>query len=252
VSKIIHITIIFLATLGSIPVGAQQKKHPASDSSYNLQLDRAIEWQHRADSLHHLSVQWRKEAAGMIDPLERGRLQARIVIIEDSLVVFRERADSCFASLGSTAVPFILPDTVIDGIKVYRYNLEHEYFLRTKVPAVADTSIDFQIYKTSVYTDENPFERDFSLPQGSFYRIQLAVYSKEIGTDHFGGLFPVSTERIEDQELTRFFVGKFSRLADAERALRMVRPAGYPDAYIVAYYNGIRSTPEKVRSLEKE
>jgi hypothetical protein len=245
---------IFLAiSLSHLNLMAQQDWDPAADSNYNMLLDRAIHWQNRADSLYHLSVQWRKEAGSMIDPLEKGRLQSRIVIVEDSLAVFRARADSSFSSLLSPSAPFIIPDTVIDGITVYRYNLEHEYF-NTPVPAEAesDTITSFHIYPSSVYNGENPVESGYEIPPGSFYRIQLAVFSKEIPHDHFGGLFPITTEMIEEKELTRFFVGRFSKLDEAERALGRVKSAGYPDAYIVGYYDGVKSTLEKVRTLEKD
>ena len=110
---------------------AQSSRDLAEDQEYNLQLDRAIDWQQKADSLYHISVQWRKQAAGMDDPLERGRLQGKILAIEDSMNVFRERADSCFAGLNDPSGPFITLDTVLNGINVYQYNLEHEYFTKS-------------------------------------------------------------------------------------------------------------------------
>lgn len=250
-----------MVTLQGIHMSAQQQDL-SIDSSFNLQLDQAIVWQQKADSLYHISIGMRKQASGMYDPFERGKLQGRIVEIEDSMRVFRERADRYFSMPGKTGIPFILLDTVLHGISIYRYNDEHEYIKALLAPepgkdttgaaANGDSLTVFSMLKSSPYTTGNPFEPDFVPPEGPFYRIQLAVYSREIEPGHFGGLFPVTTESIGDTGMTRYFVGKFRRLNDAEPALSQVRAAGYPDAFIIAYFNGIKSTPEKVSTLEEE
>ena len=200
----------------------------------------------------------------MDDPLEKGRLQVIITGLEDSLKVYRERADSFFEGLFQAGNPYIILDTTLHGINVYHYKLDEEFLakldefdenqdtLAGDIGTGNDTLVSFAIFKKSVYNSGNLFDYDFILPKGTFYRIQLAVFSKEISPEHFKGLFPISTEMIKEKELKRYFVGKFTRLEEAENALRDVRSAGYPDAFILGYYNGVKSTPEKVRSLEKE
>jgi hypothetical protein len=69
--------------------------------------------------------------------------------------------------------------------------------------------------------------------------------------DHFGGLSPITTEYIPERELTRYFAGKFSRMEDAKAALVRVRALGYPDAFIIGYYDGVRVSFSKLRALEK-
>lgn len=258
----LHIIALFLLVTGpgSMKLRAQSQVDPTGDEEYNQMLDKGIAWQQKADSLYHLSIQWRKQAARMDDLFERVKLQQKILVLEDSLVVFRERADGFFARLQPESSPFIILDTILHGIRYYRYNLEHEFFTKNDTVDLegdstslrADTTIDFKIYKGPVYTVENPFERDFIPGLGTFYRIQLAVFSKEITPDYFGGLFPITTETIPGKEMTRYFVGKFRRLEDAERGLQRVRSAGYSDSFIVGYYDGVKSTPEKLQTLEKE
>ena len=111
--------------------------------------------------------------------------------------------------------------------------------------------MDFKIYNQSPYSAAQTFEYDFPLPAGVFYRIQLAVYKNRLAPDHFKGLSPITTEKIPDKNLIRFFVGKFYRLEDARSALVKVRAYGHKDAFIIGYYNGTKGTFNKLQELEK-
>jgi len=282
---------------------------------FNRMLDQAIDYQRKADSLQRLSVEWRNQAARMDNPVNRGRLQKRIVQIEDSVVIFTNLANEHFSYLNAGIPerakkeprhPFLIKDTVLDGITVYNYNLNDEFMAlleEVRKPASADTdrlkgypvtdqvsvvmkevspasklppdsgssytgpsdtsppvtgpaaakstAARFKIFDTSPYSDNNPFERDYTIPRGVFYRIQLAVYRSELAADHFGGLSPITTEAIPERGLTRYFVGKFSRMEEVRTALVKVRALGYPDAFIVGYYNGQKSSFSKLKALEK-
>ena len=249
---------------GIIDTHAQRNHNLTEDQYYNRQLDRAIECQQKADSLYQISVEWRKVASRMDDPLERGRLQGRIVIIEDSMQVYRERAEHHFAALDHPRSPFIILDTILHGIRLYHYNLSNEFLAKLKefeegvdmdgLSTREDSGfeIEFKIYSSSPYNTDREFENDFVPPKGTFYRIQLGVYSKEIAADHFAGLFPITAEKIPEKGLTRYFAGKFTRLDNARTALQKVRSAGFPDAFIIGYFDGVKGTPDKLRALEKE
>lgn len=273
------------------------------DPELNQILDRAIAYQAKADSMFRLSVQWRKEAAGMDDPQERGRLQKRIEKLEDSLALYRGWADKQFKMVSSgmaglsgpfTGHPFLVVDTVLNGITVYRYDLSEAFLARlaeiretdvrpvavkqgkSKVQpiSVADSGpgdlyttegkkgtgskeggtsgeTGMRILERSPYGAGKPFERDYPLPPGVFYRIQLAVYSSEPAPDQFGGLTPITTENIPGKGLTRYFAGKFTRLEEASSALLKVKTLGYLDAFIVGYFDGKKSSFSKLKALEK-
>jgi len=280
-------------------------------TTFNRMLDQAIDYQRKADSLQRLSVEWRKQAARMDDPVSRGRIQKQIVQIEDSVAIFTNLANEHFSYLNAGIPekakkepqhPFLIKDTVLDGITVYNYNLNEEFItlleeIRTpkgdaitdqvavvkkdvsstgakgplpavsKVPPASGPSdtespaaglpaaglpaAGFRIYDTSPYSGDNPVERDYTIPPGVFYRIQLAVYRNELQADHFGGLSPITTEAIPERGLTRYFVGKFTRMEEVRTALVKVRALGYPDAFIVGYYNGQKSSFSKLKALEK-
>lgn len=249
-----------------------------NDLTFNSMLDGAIDYQQRADSLHRLSVEWRKEAAKMDDQVLRGRLQRKILQVEDSVEIYRALANEHFEFLNASIPeeakeeprhPFLVRDTVLNGITVYRYNLTEEFMAlleEIRQPALKDNQAfpadqaenvptkkqsGFRIFNTSPYGPGNPFERDFSIPPGVFYRIQLAVFSKKIARDHFGGLSPITTESIPGRDMTRYFVGKFTRMEDARTSLVKVRAQGYPDAFIIGYYDGRKGSFSKLKALEK-
>ena len=282
-----------------------------SDPGFNRILDQAIRYQVRADSLRRLSIEWRKEAAGMDDPVPRGKLQKQIENIEDSMEVYKVLADEQFRNLAASVAgtarqgsphPFLVRDTVLNGITVYHYRLTEEFLAilaeirspstpaphgkvpgyppdkkpgkampgdaaaveispgekapRDKSPGDAAPGNEppggFRITDESLYSQERPFEHDFSLPPGVFYRIQIAVFSNEVAYDHFGGLSPITTESIPGRGMTRYFAGKFTRMENARSALIRVKSLGYPDAFIVGYYDGQKGSFSKLKALEKE
>jgi hypothetical protein len=239
------------------------------DKTFNGFLDKAIKYQQRADSLHELSTEWRKEIMKMDDPAERTALQKRIVEAEDSTGIYREMARVHFAYMNSMLPvekkrsPFLVKDTVLDGITVYQYRLTDDFLakLNEKPEALSisdepevnqsGTGFNFKIYNQSPYSEAQVFEYDYPLPAGVFYRIQLAVYKNRLAPDHFKGLSPITTEKIPEKNLIRFFVGKFYRFEDARSALVKVRAYGHTDAFIIGYYNGTKGTFTKLQELER-
>ncbi len=109
----------------------------------------------------------------------------------------------------------------------------------------------FEILDRSPYSAETPVPANMAIPGGTFYRIQLGVFSKEVAYDAFGGLTPIAAETLPGRNLTKYYVGSFSRHEDVSRALPKVRSAGFADAFIVAYYNGRVMSLEKARKLEE-
>ncbi len=237
------------------------------DMTFNGFLDKAILYQQRADSLRELSVAWRKETMKMDDPARRTALQKRIVQAEDSAEIYQEMARLHFAYMNDRLPverlqsPYLVKDTVLDGITVYQYRLTDEFLARldektlaTTIPPEIDppgTGSNFKIYNRTPYSTAKTFEYDFPLPAGVFYRIQLAVYKSRLAPDHFKGLSPITTENIPGKNLIRYFAGKFYRFEDARRALEKVRAYGYRDAFIVGYYDGKKGTIEKLQELER-
>ncbi len=226
---------------------------------FNKNLDQAILYQEQADNLNRQSIEMRKEAARIDDPIERGQLQKKIILVEDSVQVLRTMANEQFLILneslpdymkekqGEESIhPFLVKDTVLNGITVYNYVLNEEFMAsleEIRKPLEAAPVV-------SVPKTEKSFEKDYTIPRGVFYRIQLAVYRNPLAADHFGELRPITTENIPERDLIRYFVGKFTRMDDARAALVKVKAMGYPDAFIVGYYDGVKASFSKLKALE--
>ena len=87
--------------------------------------------------------------------------------------------------------------------------------------------------------------------RGTVYRIQLGVFSRRVDEEVFGGLKPITEERLPDRNLFKYYYGDFGRYDEVRDALPGARSAGFADAFIVAWYNGNIMSVEKARKLEK-
>ncbi|KPK81134.1 MAG: hypothetical protein AMS27_15720 [Bacteroides sp. SM23_62_1] len=242
------------------------------DSLFNSLLDNAMDLQHTVDSMDELSFEYRKQIMYTDDTYEKIKMQRQVVQLEEEMKILQARVDSLFLVLDQISGPepadpknkLLVLDTVIEGIKVYHYNLEEFKKSREQMESMDYTEEDtispdlestgvnhFAIEKRSPYSPDNTFEYDFQVPAGVFYRIQLAAFSQEIEYNHFGGISPITTESINNKQIIRYFAGKFTHYAEAESACNRIRSAGFRDAFIVGYFNGQRMSVERVREYEK-
>lgn len=243
------------------------------DSLYNLLLDDALNLQHRVDSMDEEAFQYRQIIIVIDDTYEKIKMQQKVVRLEDEMRVLQIKADSLFMIMDEMTRPepvvqkntLLILDTVIEGIKVYHYNLEELERSQVQMGTMGITREDkingvmksdpgnhhFSIQPQSLYSPDDPFEFDFQVPEGIFYRIQLAAFSREISYDHFGGINPITTQLVDDGKIVRYFAGKFTNYSEAESAYSKVRSAGFKDAFIVGYYNGQRISVDRVREFEK-
>ena len=240
-----------------------------TDTSYNEMLSQAISFQARADSLMSIAFGHRKEILYMADSEKKGRLQGKVTRIEREAEQLQEWADDIFSNLPvqvgeeqERRDSLLILDTVINDIRVYHYNLAamaEQEEPGERAPAAGEPEREekdeaagnhFLIHKESPYSDERPFEHSFALPDGPFYRIQMAAYGNPVGYDFFGGISPVTTE-LTDKGITRYYAGKFVSFEAAGEAIKRLRALGYDDAFIVGYFNGRRMAPERVREYER-
>jgi hypothetical protein len=238
---------------------------------YNKVLRDAMILQNVADSLEDRAFQYRQEIMYMDNVTERNKLQFQLGILEEGRKSVQAEADSLFGILsGITGLDgeqtsILILDTVIDGIKVYHYNAEQitdgndqvnstaagQKGLKESLPAADGSDNVFSILPRPAYSSDHSFEYDFQIPQGVFYRIQLAAYNQKISWDKFGGIQPITVENTGDGKYIKYYAGKFSKYSDTETALGRVRSAGFKDAFVVGYYNGHKMSVEQVREFEK-
>jgi len=81
------------------------------------------------------------------------------------------------------------------------------------------------------------------------YKIQIAAFSKPVQPDYFKGLPSITTEKISNSNISRYFTGLFKTHEAAQSALGNVRNRGFPDAYIVVYFEGKKVSLNRAKNL---
>jgi hypothetical protein len=104
--------------------------------------------------------------------------------------------------------------------------------------------------KKGFYSQNNPIPQNVELPKGLVYRIQIGFFMNELPAEQFDGLFPLSTEKI-DNVYMRYMVGLFDSYTNANQAKKKIIEKGYTDAFIIAYLNGKRIPIAEAIKLEK-
>ncbi|MBA7574093.1 hypothetical protein ES708_15895 [subsurface metagenome] len=93
-------------------------------------------------------------------------------------------------------------------------------------------------------------DEDKELPGKLVYKIQVAAFSKPVQPDYFKGLPSITTEKISNSNIIRYFAGLFKTYEAAQSALNDVRNRGFPDAYVVVYFEGRKISLNRAKSLE--
>jgi hypothetical protein len=127
------------------------------------------------------------------------------------------------------------------------YAQGYEAAAKIAVPQIAE---GFKIEGSSPYSKDNPIPFQAKLPDGLIYRIQLGAYSGVIEETAFKGLTPVTAEKTKNKDITKYYVGYFASIEDARQALNEVKSYGYPDAFLVSYYNKEKIAIQKAREIE--
>ncbi|MCF8298528.1 MAG: hypothetical protein K9J13_13355 [Saprospiraceae bacterium] len=103
--------------------------------------------------------------------------------------------------------------------------------------------------RISAYSDSNPIPNNVELPSGLVYKVQIAAFRKEVSHDVFKGLAPISSEKAPNSDFIRYMAGIFADYNPAISARDEIRQNGYRDAFVVAYFNGVRITIARARQL---
>jgi hypothetical protein len=84
-----------------------------------------------------------------------------------------------------------------------------------------------------------PIPINSDLPEGLVFKVQVGAFRNPISPSVFKGISPITGETTP-QGLTRYMAGIFKQFPNADAAKNEIRRLGYPDAFVVAFYNGKR------------
>ncbi|MFO7370683.1 MAG: hypothetical protein R6X09_10480 [Bacteroidales bacterium] len=108
----------------------------------------------------------------------------------------------------------------------------------------------FTISEKSPYSDAHPIPSRLEIIAGLSYRIQLGVFSKTRPNDAFEGITPLAYEVVAGGNMFKYYAGVFYKMNSVTTALEKVRAAGFPDAFLVAFFDGKPIPTEKAREIE--
>ena len=117
--------------------------------------------------------------------------------------------------------------------------------------AVKTEAEGLQIVDPSPYTSEGEVPRDLPQPQGVIYRLQLGAYSNPIDPALFQGMYPIIAETLQGGKIRKYYAGAFRLKEEADKGKQITTRCGFPDAFVVAWYNGRHVTLARAQSVEK-
>lgn len=120
------------------------------------------------------------------------------------------------------------------------------------IPINVTTPMGFSFMSQSQYSETNPIPINPLLPEGLIFKVQIGAFYSPVKADAFNGLSPISAEKLEGSKYYRYFVGMFYSESAAIMVRDFIRPMGYKDAFVVAFYNGKRITLFEARQLIKQ
>lgn len=100
----------------------------------------------------------------------------------------------------------------------------------------------FERRNKSRYSAANPIPMDEKLPDGLVFKVQMGAFKNPIPQDLFKGISPV-TGQTTNQGFIRYSAGLFLTCESAEQAKKEIRSLGFPDAFVVAFFDGKRIPP---------
>lgn len=97
----------------------------------------------------------------------------------------------------------------------------------------------FETKLTPVYSSSKPIPINGTLPEGLLFKIQIGAFRNAIPQDLFEGITPINGETTTEGFI-RYTAGLFTNFKAADKVKQEIRQLGYPDAFVVAFYNGKR------------
>ncbi len=238
---------------------SQSEKVQLEKNDYNRLISEALVLQIQADSSARIARDLRIMARETPDSEAKKRIVSDLLKNEKEARRLQGEADARFSSArnlrdGERNDSLLKPSGTVNNIKIYQYQtskVNSEETLKVqpaKIPV--ENSESFSILETSQYNNSNPIPSCGQNWDGLVYRIQLSALSKPAANDLFGGISPVCYEQGTQTNVRKYYAGIFRTLRTVNDALSQVRAHGFPDAFIVAFYNGKLIPTEKAREIE--
>jgi hypothetical protein len=130
-----------------------------------------------------------------------------------------------------------------------RLKVSNDILTNTIFDLAPDATNNISSGNNAASSNNAPIPIDPVMPAGVVYKVQLGAFSKPIDASRFKGIKPIVGERTPSGYI-RYTAGQFPNFASADAAKDELKEIGFPDAFVVAYRNGVRATVEETKQYE--
>jgi len=242
---------------------------------YDRLLSEGLMYQVKADSLNRLAAARREELRSLPESL-RPQAKIRIDELESESAGYQKLANERFSNSGSGhdlkkdtfPAPSVAAKPEIGmadqpagavagagaGAGAGEIDARPENNRGTETDRVRRVAVlsEFEIISDPAVRARQKIQVDPDLPQGLIYRIQLAVFSKPVNPSVFRGISPVIGLTVPGSAAIKYYAGLFRKSADANRALLLVKQAGFRDSFLNAVLDGKAVSVDRAALLERE
>ena len=106
------------------------------------------------------------------------------------------------------------------------------------------------VEKSNAYTNAKPIPIDEKIPDGLIYKVQIGAFRTALPNNTFKGISPI-VGQTTPSGLIRYMAGNFNKIENATAVKNDLNKLGYTDAFVVAYYNGVRVNLNEVLNNAK-
>ena len=245
---------------------ASEPEDDALDNADPLQLRYVAamtEYRDVKDSIEAISsrqAELRARYAAATDEADKGLLQRSLATAEQTMFTLQQQLRSAAGKVQSAEMECLRKGVAVDPSLFEKPRKDDDApaqlpdyeFLRLPAPsrlAIVFEEPEEQFNYTFQVLDEAVIaENNDVLDEGLVYQIQILSGSAKLALRQLRGLSPVFEKRQSNGRYT-YCVGKFSRYADAQKALPTVKRY-FGSAYIVAFLNGKSTTVANARKAE--
>ena len=96
-----------------------------------------------------------------------------------------------------------------------------------------------EIKNNNAYSTNKPIPIDEKIPDGLVFKVQIGAFKTPLPNNTFKGLSPIIGQTTPSGYI-RYMAGNFEQYNSANAVKNDLRNLGYNDAFVVAYYNGVR------------
>ena len=96
-----------------------------------------------------------------------------------------------------------------------------------------------EVKQTNAYSSTKPIPIDEKIQDGLVFKVQIGAFKQPLPNNTFKGLTPVIAQTTPSGYL-RYMAGNFEKYDNANAVKNDLKNLGYNDAFVVAYYNGVR------------